>query len=79
MKGGRYDQLLAFFGKDAPAVGFMVIVDDILEALERQRIQIDIEESPMEITYTEATYVDALKKATKLRSTGQAVILIKER
>ena len=57
----------------------MVIVDDILEALERQRIQIDIEESPMEITYTEATYVDALKKATKLRSTGQAVILIKER
>lgn len=79
VKGGRYDQLLAFFGKDAPAVGFMVIVDDILEALERQRIQIDIEESPMEITYTEATYVDALKKATKLRSTGQAVILIKER
>jgi ATP phosphoribosyltransferase regulatory subunit len=79
VKGGRYDQLLAFFGKEAPAVGFMVIVDDILEALERQKIQIDVEESPLEIFYTEATYVEALKEAAKLRTAGQAVILTKER
>lgn len=79
VKGGRYDQLLAFFGKDAPAVGFMVIVDDILEALERQKIQIDVEESPLEIFYTEATYIEALKEAAKLRAAGYAVILTKER
>ena len=79
VKGGRYDQLLAFFGKDAPAVGFMVIVDDILEALERQKIQIDVEESPLEIFYTEATYIEALKEAAKLRAAGHAVILTKER
>lgn len=79
VKGGRYDQLLAFFGKDAPAVGFMVIVDDILEALERQKIQIDVEESPLEIFYTEATYIEALEEAAKLRAAGHAVILTKER
>ena len=79
VKGGRYDQLLAFFGKDAPAVGFMVIVDDILEALEHQKISISVEESPIEITYTETSYVDALKEAARLRMAGQAVILTKER
>lgn len=79
VKGGRYDQLLAFFGKEAPAVGFMVIVDDILEALERQKILVDVEAEPAEIIYTEASYIEALKKATKLRAAGQAVRLIKER
>lgn len=79
VKGGRYDQLLAFFGKEAPAVGFMVIVDDILDALERQKIQIDVEDNPLEIFYTETTYIEALKEAQKLRAAGQAVILTKER
>ena len=79
VKGGRYDQLLAFFGKDAPAVGFMVIVDDILEALERQKIQIDVEVEPVEIVYTDTSYIEALKEATKLRAAGKAVILTKER
>ena len=79
VKGGRYDQLLAFFGKEAPAVGFMVIVDDILEALERQKIQINVELEPLEIVYTEATYIEALQEATNLRAEGRAVILTKER
>ena len=57
----------------------MVIVDDILEALERQKIQIDVEDNPLEIFYTETTYIEALKEAQKLRAAGQAVILTKER
>ena len=28
IKGGRYDSLLSRFGKDAPAIGFVVIIDD---------------------------------------------------
>lgn len=36
--GGRYDNLLAQFGTDAPAVGFAIIVDELLSALERQNI-----------------------------------------
>lgn len=32
VKGGRYDTLISYFGKQAPAVGFAAVVDDILEA-----------------------------------------------
>lgn len=36
LKGGRYDNLLKNFGKDAPAIGFCVVIDDLLQALENQ-------------------------------------------
>lgn len=36
VKGGRYDSLLARFGKDAPAIGFAITVDQLMLALERQ-------------------------------------------
>ncbi|MCR4755450.1 MAG: ATP phosphoribosyltransferase regulatory subunit [Lachnospiraceae bacterium] len=32
-KGGRYDNLLREFGKDAPAIGFVIVIDDLLQAL----------------------------------------------
>ena len=35
-KGGRYDNLLMQFGKNAPAIGFTILVDDMLSALDRQ-------------------------------------------
>ncbi len=38
--GGRYDTLLGHFGKDASAVGFAIVIDDLLEALSRQRVEI---------------------------------------
>ena len=33
VKGGRYDKLLAQFGKDAPSIGFVIIIDDLMQAL----------------------------------------------
>ncbi len=36
VKGGRYDNLLSQFGKAAPAVGFVVVIDDLLNALCKQ-------------------------------------------
>ena len=78
VKGGRYDHLLEFFGKKAPAVGFMVIVDDILEALDHQKIPVTVEESAVTITYTAETFANALAEATALREAGKAVILTKE-
>ena len=44
VKGGRYDKLLQQFGKDAPAVGFVMTVDSILEALSRQAVKLSIPE-----------------------------------
>jgi len=33
VKGGRYDTLLSNFGKDAPAIGFTFVVDQLMSAL----------------------------------------------
>ena len=38
-KGGRYDNLLGYFGKNAPAIGFVIIVDDLLTALNQKSVQ----------------------------------------
>ena len=45
LKGGRYDNLLSRFGKEAPAVGFMVVIDDLMQALFHQNIQLPEKES----------------------------------
>ena len=37
-KGGRYDNLLARFGKPSPATGFVVVIDDLMNAMTRQKI-----------------------------------------
>ena len=38
VKGGRYDKLLGYFGKDAPAVGFAVSVDVLSMAQKSQKM-----------------------------------------
>lgn len=40
-KGGRYDNLLSYFGKDAPAIGFALTLDDILSAIESPKAKED--------------------------------------
>ncbi len=73
--GGRYDNLLKQFGKESPAVGFALVVDNILEALSRQRAKIEIPEPPKVITYRENDYPSRLSEAEKLRCQGIPVIL----
>lgn len=72
-KGGRYDSLLSHFGKEAPAVGFVAVVDDILEALSRQKVNVPLPAGKQILTYTEADYAKVLQKARDLRSSGIAV------
>lgn len=78
VKGGRYDRLLGQFGKDAPAVGFVMVVDSILDALSRQEIELPVPQKPQEIRYTQENYVESLAQAQALRSQGTAVILTPE-
>lgn len=79
VKGGRYDNLLLQFGKDVPAIGFAVVVDDLLEALSRQHVDISLPESPRTVSYTGETFPEALLQAQKLRSQGIPVRLCRER
>ena len=73
-KGGRYDNLLAQFGKPAPAVGFGLVIDDLMAALSRQNVVIPIE-STITISYDDENFKDALAEAQAERKKGNNVIL----
>lgn len=79
VKGGRYDNLLGYFGKEAPAIGFVVVIDDLLSALERQKSNIEIQDELIEITYDHDNYEDKLKEARRLRMEGRKAALIPEK
>ncbi len=36
VKGGRYDNLLGYFGKEAAAIGFCIVIDDLLSACTKE-------------------------------------------
>ena len=76
--GGRYNNLLSHFGKKAPAVGFGLVVDDIMEALDRQKIEVPVDYDNIVIKYDPKKTGDfekCLKEATTLRKQGKAVEL----
>ncbi len=79
VKGGRYNHLLKHFGKNAPAIGFAVVIDDMQEALNRQKVVLDISEEKKVIMYTPDNYSEKLAECIRLRSQGIPVELIPER
>ena len=79
LKGGRYDNLLSRFGKKAPAVGFMVVIDDLMQALFHQNIQLPEKESVRTIIYAKDSFRAALREAKKLRQEGIRVALVPEK
>ena len=76
MKGGRYDRLLEQFGKDAPAVGFVMVVDSILEALSRQGVAMPDAGEIRRISYSREDFPEKLAEAQRLRSQGIAAALV---
>ena len=79
VKGGRYDNLLLQFGKEAPAIGFCMIVDNILEALSRQKVSVEIPASVHTVTFRQDNYMQKLSEVKELRSRGIAAALVQER
>ena len=78
VKGGRYNHLLAKFGKEAPSVGFSVYVDDLMNALTRNRIELDVDILNELILYEREQQAEAIKLATALRSEGRRVELVRK-
>lgn len=79
VKGGRYDTLLHQFGKDAPAIGFVIVIDDMLEALSRQKVEIQMPEGRKQMYYQKDNFTQVLEEARMLRRQGTAVELIPDR
>lgn len=74
--GGRYDTLLSRFGKEAAAIGFMIIIDDLMEALFRQGIEIEVVENKQILYYDENDYSKKLSEAIALRQKGIRVSMV---
>lgn len=77
IKGGRYNNLLKHFGTPAASIGFVIVVDSLLTALSRQKIETFQEEEPYVLTYTEDMLEEAVVKAQRLRKEGRRVALRK--
>ncbi|MBO5145147.1 MAG: ATP phosphoribosyltransferase regulatory subunit [Lachnospiraceae bacterium] len=75
-KGGRYDKLLEKFGKPAPATGFVVMIDDLVSALTRQKLCPELENKNLLLVYKE-DFRTALTKAKEYRSQGYSTVLLK--
>lgn len=76
VKGGRYDKLLTYFGKEAPSIGFSIVVDQLLAALSRQKIDITLKNNAMLLVYDEANQENAILMAKALREDNTAVELL---
>lgn len=75
VKGGRYDQLLNYFGKDAPSIGFAVVIDQLMAALSRQKIKIPVNDNGILIVYQREKQKDAIREAERQRGQGNSVSL----
>lgn len=75
VKGGRYDSLLGRFGKDAAAIGFVIVVDDLLAAMGRQGVVVSGIDSCERLYYTDADFSEKLREAKQLRAAGKNVEL----
>lgn len=78
VRGGRYDHLLEKFGKNTPSIGFAIIVDELMSALSRQKIQVEAVHTNL-IVYTQATQKWAISLAKNFRSKGKCVEMLKRK
>lgn len=76
--GGRYDKLLLQFGTDRPAVGFAIVVDRLLQALSRQKIEVPIAPAATAILYEPSAWRRAISLGCRLREKGTCVQIIRK-
>lgn len=71
--GGRYDRLLQQFGRSAPATGFALKTNRILEVIQSESAD---GLTPVMIVYTENNREEALKRASQLRASGEGRMVV---
>ena len=76
VRGGRYDHLLEKFGKNTPSIGFAIILDELMNALNRQNIQVETGSRNL-LVYTQDTEKWAISLARTFRSKGKNIEMLK--
>ncbi len=78
VKGGRYNNLLKHYGKNAPAIGFAFYIDDLMMAISRQKIDVEVDNSDSIVLYNIEQQEEAIRIANYLRQTKHKVELIRK-
>ena len=78
VKGGRYDTLLEKFGKASPSVGFVIVVDELMSAFARQKVEIPCEYKTTYILYDEDRHSEAISLAKDFRKNGKQTELARK-
>ena len=76
VRGGRYDNLLMKFGKPKAAIGFTVVIDQVMETLRHQKIDIEIPDDGVLIVYESASFEEAVRLAGEKRAQGKVAELL---
>ncbi len=74
-KGGRYDKLLSYFGNDSKAIGFAIMADQLLFALERQNIEIIKPAITKVFVYEKSDATKAINEVINARENSKAVMI----
>lgn len=78
VKGGRYNNLLSQYGKEAPSIGFSIYVDELMNGLSRQKIPFASKQKSALIVYTIEHQEAAVLLASSLRAKGIIAQLIRK-
>ena len=78
VKGGRYDHLLEKFGKKSPSIGFAIVIDELMNAMNRQKLRIVYTRKNTIILYDEGKTKQAVMLAKDFRNKAKNVELIKK-
>ncbi len=74
--GGRYDNLVSQFGKDAPAIGLAIVIDQLMLSLSRQKLLPEPEATDTLLVYNPDCRKQAIALAEHFRRDLVATILL---
>ena len=74
-----YNSLLGKYGEEAPAVGCVFMIDNILQSIKRQKIATDFKKNKKTyIVYSDSKEEEAIEKANELREKGEICVIVKD-
>lgn len=76
VKGGRYDNLMEQFGKESPAIGFAVVVDQLMVAIGKQENNTEDKSESCLVLYETICRKKAIDYAKNARENGVRVQLM---
>ena len=79
VKGGRYDHLMEQFGKPSPSIGFVIVVDELMNAFARQKLEIPYTYKNTFILYEANRQAEAILLAKEFRNNGKQTELVLKR